>query len=347
MNKKLKKEKEVLKIIHITDIHCSGKNPICRLDNLIEEQFKKLETIINISKKEGMPIICTGDITDNPNISYSTFTKLASILRKSKDGFYVLFGNHDLQFHSIDSKNSTALGALIESVPSVKHISQFEKDYGVCIDYEDWQDDKSITKNNSNILVCHRAVITNKMTSKVWMKNNAVDFYYNDEDNLKPYELILCGHFHKQYEFQKKDCTILNPGSLTRRSANGIEIHIPSYYEILIRKNKIEHSLKILPLTKGVEEVISDSHLSYSKVAKNIKIEINNFFNKFKINKEKNQFKNILLQVFRETEAGAFKEVLRNILINTYGNNEIGEISNGHNRISKSKKHSLKGRSKE
>lgn len=339
----------MLKIIHITDIHCSGKNPICRLDNLIEEQFKKLETIISISKKEGMPIICTGDITDNPNISYSTFSKLASILRKSKDGFYVLFGNHDLQFHSIDSKNSTALGALIESVPSVKHISQFEKDYDIPIDYEDWQDNRSITKNNSNILVCHRAVITNNMTSRMWMKANTIDFYHSEDKDLKPYDLILCGHFHKQYEFKKNNRIVLNPGSLTRRAANGIEIHKPSYYELIldITNNKFIYLCKNLPSARDVREVISDSHLSYSKITKNIKMEITNFFHKFKINKDKNQFKNILLQVFNETEEGLFKEVLRNILINTYGTNEIGEISNESNRISKPKKHNLKNRSKE
>jgi DNA repair exonuclease SbcCD nuclease subunit len=331
------------KIIHITDPHISGKNPICRLDNLVEVQFKKLKELIKIANKEESPIICTGDITDSPNISYSTFSKLADILSKCKYNFYILYGNHDLLFHSLDSVNATALGALIKSVPSIKHISEFIYDYGIPIDFEDWNDQRSITTNDiSKILVCHRAVIKEKMVSRMWMKENQMDFYYSTDKELKKYDLILCGHFHKQYRFNEKNYIVLNPGSFTRRKSNEIEIHEPSYYHISYNNNNISYVLNSIPNCKGIKDVMSDSHLTYTRMTKNIKGEIANFFHKFKINKEKNQFKSTLTQTFNSMKEGELKETLREILIKVYGDIEIGEIEYGSIRTAKTKKHNLK-----
>jgi predicted phosphodiesterase len=321
------------KIIFITDVHISGKNPICRTDDLTTEQFKKLSTIIDISNKKDIPIINSGDLTDSPNISYSTYTKLANVLKESKRGFYTLYGNHDLQFHTMDTSTSVALGALIESVPSVKHISEFEKDYGAIFDYEDWDNNKEIVKNGlrTKILVCHRAIVSNKLMNKSWMKASETDFYNINERGVGKYGMILCGHFHKQYEIIK-DSIVLNPGCFTRRNANEIEVHVPSYYIIDI--DNLDYELHSLPNVKGTNEVISYSHLTYTKMAKNIKTEIAEFFKKIKFNKEKNQFKINMLKTFNNLEEGSLKEIMREVLQDVYGNriegvglNEITEFS--------------------
>ena len=202
------------------------------MDNLVEKQFRKFETIIDISNRLGIPIIHGGDLTDSPNIAYSTYTTLAKVLNRCKKGFYTIFGNHDLQYHTMETATSVALGALIESCSTVKHIEDFTLDYGIEIDYEDWDDEKHITKNtHSKILISHRAIINNFMMSKNWIKNNTTDFYNIKEKEINKYELILCGHYHKQYEIlTNKKQMILNPGCFTRRNANEIEVHNPSYY---------------------------------------------------------------------------------------------------------------------
>jgi len=334
-----------MKFMFVTDTHISGKNPICRLDNLVEVQFEKLKTLVSIANKLEAPIISAGDTFDGPNISYSTYTKLANVLKKCRYGFYTLYGNHDLQFHTMDSSNSVALGALIESVPKVKHISEFEFDHGIKIDYEDWSNDKNIVDNNGEILVCHRAIVNSKMVSRMWMKENIIDFYMLGE--VDKYELILCGHFHKQYEIVNSEKnTILNPGCFTRRNANNVETHRPSYYVIELDHSNFKYRLFSLPNSKRTEDVISDSHLTYTRMAKNIKGEIAGFFHKFKLSKDKNQFKGTLIKTFNELTEGHFKETIREVLINVYENIEIGEFNNEVKRISIPKRFDLKDRSK-
>lgn len=322
------------KVIYITDPHISGKNPICRLDDLTTTQFIKLRKVIKKSNELGIPIINGGDLTDSPNISYSTYTKLANILKQCKHGFYTVYGNHDLQYHTLETTDSVALGALIESVPTIKHISEFEFDYDIPIDYEDWDNEKLIIHNKANILICHRAIITNFMVDSSWKKDNNIDFYNINNKGLSKYGLILCGHFHKQYRIIKNGKIVLNPGCLTRRKSNDIEIHKPSYY--IVNLKTFDYKLHEIEGIKETDEVVSDSHLTYSKMVKNIKGEISEFFKKLKINKDKNQFFITLMKMFNDLEENSFKETMREILILTYGSR-----MNGFERPTKFKRHSL------
>lgn len=246
----------------------------------------------------------------------------------------------------METASSVALGALIESCSTVKHISDFVFDYDIELDYEDWDDEKLIIKDtHSKVLVCHRAVINNFMMSKEWMKSNNVDFYNINERGLDKYGLILCGHFHKQYGISKNGKTVLNPGCFTRRNANEIEIHSPSYY--IVDLDTFANKLFAIPNTKETSEVISSSHLTYSRMAKNIKGEILEFFKKIKFSKDKNQFFRSLMEVFNNLDEGSFKETMRELLIITYGSKvKSGELD-GTRRFSKVKKYALKGGSKE
>lgn len=282
----------------------------------------------------GIPIINGGDLTDSPNISYSIYTRLAGVLKHCKHGFYTVYGNHDLQYHTMESSNSVALGALIKSIPNVKHISEFEFDYDIPIDYEDWDNEKLIIHNKSKILVCHRAIISNFMVDRSWKRGNNVDFYNINDKGIEKYGLILCGHFHKQYEISKNGKTVLNPGCFTRRNANDIEIHKPSYY--VVNLESFEYTLKNVRGIKETDEVISDSHLSYSKIIKNIKGEIVSFFKKLKFNKDKNQFFSSLMEMFNELEEDSFKETMREILTKTYG-----DKVDGIERTTKTKRHAI------
>lgn len=323
----------------------SGKNPLCRLDNLVEEQFKKLITIVNISNELDIPIISGGDLTDSPNIAYSTYTTLAKVLNKCRRGFYTVFGNHDLQFHTMNTATSVALGALIESCPTVKHIEDFTLDYGIEIDYEDWDDKKYITKNtHSKILICHRAIISNFLMSRNWIKKNVIDFYNIQEKGIDKYKLILCGHYHKQYEIIKNQI-ILNPGCFTRRNANDIEIHKPSYY--IIDLDTFDYEFHSLPNCKGIEDVVSDSHLTYTRMAKNMKGEIAEFFKSIKHLKNTNKFYINMLESFNNLEEGSFKNTMRMVLMEVFGEIIEGVELHGLSRFPKTKRHTLQKRSEE
>jgi DNA repair exonuclease SbcCD nuclease subunit len=336
-----------MEIMYVTDLHFSGKNPICRLDNLVEVQFDKFRDLIAISNKNEMPIVCGGDVFESPNVSYSIFTRVANILKKCKYGFYTIYGNHDLQFHTMDSSKSVALGALIESVSKVKHMNQFYNDYNIHFDYEDWNDNKNIINAYSNFLLCHKAVINPNMMNREWMKHNTIDFYILN--NLPTdYDLILCGHYHKQYEVFNKTIfktkgvlnhqQVLNPGCFTRRNANNIEIHRPSYYIVNIKT--LEYSLHELPNTKDFNEVISNTHLTYTKMMKNIKGEISDFFEKIKGMKSSNQFFKNLMEIYNKME-GETKESMRGILVKVYGEKIERSGIDGFRRIKKTKRKTL------
>jgi hypothetical protein len=181
-------------------------------------------------------------------------------------------------------------------------------------DYEDWSDNTLQIPNNK-VFISHKAIINNDYRP-IWA--NLEDFYSSKSKKLNNYDLILCGHYHRQYDIKGHNKKIiLNPGSFTRREANFVEGHMPSYYMIDTYKNIYE--LQQLPGTKKFTEVISAKHLHLNNILKNIKSNINETILNYKL--DKNEIQDFVMKIVKGLKNldKDTRETLEKILYKLYG----------------------------
>jgi DNA repair exonuclease SbcCD nuclease subunit len=242
------------------DTHLTGKNPIARLDDIVEVQFEKLEEIVMLSNKYDVPIIHTGDIFNVSIIANSILTQIGSILENLNNPLYFVWGNHDLLYHSLDLWDRTSLGIMWANSNKIKHISDFYTDYKEHWAWNDWGSEHGIQwyGTRPNILLTHKAVVTErKMGKNSWILEDE-DFCMNiDKDpNLKSYKLIICGHWHKPYIFKHKNTLVINPGPVLRRTVE--EWLMPSV--ILLNTDTLLYK-RIYLKAKPPEKVLSRKHI--------------------------------------------------------------------------------------
>jgi DNA repair protein SbcD/Mre11 len=308
-----------MKIIILGDLHISGTNPKCRLDDLTQTQFLKLEEIVDYANKYRMNIYQTGDVFDSPNIGYSIFTRLHITLNRLEHNmFYFVYGNHDLYFHNPKSKGSTPLHSLQTTTENVEHIYISEL---LWMDFQNWGED--ITKLNSEVLLCHKAIVSpgyyrKEKTIQHWNRNDISCSSLDDE--LKKYEVIFCGHWHKRYIEKTKNQLIINPGALTRREASQDSFEtFPSF--VVFDTKTYDYDIIPLKNAEKAENVISDKHLELTKAKRSMTKSIEEFIDNLK-KQEKVNKKSFLdkLNKFVETELNDYeKELFQEILSSSVG----------------------------
>jgi DNA repair protein SbcD/Mre11 len=307
-----------MKIIILGDLHISGTNPKCRLDDLTKTQFEKLEEVIKYANKYKMNIYQVGDVFDSPNVGYSTYTNLHSVLKRLEHSFFhYIYGNHDLYFHNPKSKSSTPLASLQSTTKNVEHVYNSDLD----IDYQNWGEE--ITYVGSDILICHRAIVSPRFYRKekgysLWGTNDIT--CYSLDDSIIGYETILCGHWHKRYIDKTKDQLIINPGSLTRRDASQDSLDtFPSF--VVFDTKKQNYDIVTLNCAKNWEEVISEKHLELTRAKKSMTGAIQEFIDNLKKKGHVNK-KTFLekLNKFAETELNEYEtELFQEILESSIG----------------------------
>jgi predicted phosphodiesterase len=243
-------------ILIVGDTHFSGKNPVGRLDDIVNTQYQKLIQIVELSNKYDAPIIHTGDIFNVSILANSILTRIGSILEKLKYPLYFVWGNHDLMYHSLDLWDRTSLGVLWKHNDKVKHISEFG---GWA--WLDWGSEYGIQwyGNRPDLLITHKAVVTeHKMGKNSWILEDE-DFCMNidkDSMHLKSYKLIICGHWHKPYMFKHEGTLVINPGPILRRTIE--EWLMPSV--ILLNTDTLLYK-RIYLKAEPPEKVLSKKHI--------------------------------------------------------------------------------------
>ena len=208
-----------MEILVVGDSHLTGRNPIARLDDLVEVQFDKWEYIVELANENDVPIVHTGDIFNVAVIANSLLTRFGEILSRLHNPLYFVWGNHDLQYHSFDMWDRTSLGVLWANNGKVKHISEFWEDYKVWWAWLDWGSDEIQWHGSPpELFLAHKAVVNNKQTgSNSWILED--ENFCLPITEVKPeFRLILCGHWHKHYRFKYKNTRIINPGPMLRRT---------------------------------------------------------------------------------------------------------------------------------
>lgn len=257
------------------DLHITGKNPICRTDDILETTFGKIEQIISLANYYNTPIIQVGDIFNVAIVANSIMSRLGSILGRLNNPLYFVWGNHDLLYHAMEVWHRTSLGVLWKNNDRVKHISEFPLKF----DWLDY-DNSLIRRTGSKFLLTHKSVMLESMIGKgSWIeKDKSFGFVINNEKQLHRYKLIICGHWHTQYIFNYKGTKVVNPGPVVRQSLTEKEIG-PKV--VLIDLDSPESLTKDIYLdVQPMEKVFTEEHMN--KKIHTVKNSVSDYVQKIK-----------------------------------------------------------------
>lgn len=320
--------KDYLNILAVGDPHISGKNPLARKDNVIEVQFDKLEQVVHIANENNAHVFFVGDIFDYPYVGYGIYSRVAEILSHLGNKGYLVYGQHDLFFHNINSKISTATGSL-EFSKLIHPISEFNKDHPQFkFDFLNWGE--KLIKTDNEFFISHKPIVPKRMVLKYhWLRATQEKDKYLILEDLNKYKLALCGDWHKSYIVENKNTLLINPGTMVRREASEDErTLVPSVILIDLislkyRKIELEHE----------KDVFSFSHLILKKKTNEYRSTSKEFIEKLKERKGNFKGSNFLkkLLIFinskelNKTETKLMEQIIEKSFGKEY-KKKIGEI---------------------
>lgn len=233
------------------DWHLRETNPICRTDDFWEAQWKKVDFISALQKKYDCPVLHSGDLFDHWKPSPYL---LATAIKKIPDQFFTVYGNHDLPQHSLEQKEKCGLevlksadslkvfdGCHWEATPGIgSHYINFDEGKNEEFCYYDGEGDYinpfQGMEEIKAVLVWH--VMTFPKGKPPWP---GCEDLPADEilEKYPEFDLILTGHNHKTFTHESDGRVLINPGSLTRMSADQGD-HKPSVFLWWAKSNTIK-----------------------------------------------------------------------------------------------------------
>lgn len=258
-----------MRFLLIGDTHFTGKNPVARMDFLPDAQTAKLDELADLIKKENIgSVLLAGDVFDYPYQSYPILVKVWKwflFFKYSGCWPFAVYGQHDLWNHNIESRASTALGALeamgVVNILNAKPFVIEAEDQPIHMYGASYGEDIPEIKDTStiNILIIHKTIVP----TKPWPTAEEGKDYVTPKILYKKdwFDLVLCGDWHGQFHWQSKAGThILNPGALVRKTAGKEDYdRHPTVLVWDTETNDIEEIL--LESAKPSEEVLNKAHL--------------------------------------------------------------------------------------
>lgn len=231
-----------MKILHITDSHGTVKSPESRKDIYYITFLRKLYELGYVVKKEKIDmVIHTGDLFHTARVSDKFAGQVSEMIKSWQVPVYVVPGNHDIEGYTTDTIDQTKLGLLAKAGviqlldrdnPITITANQDGEEYTVAIsgqeyyahidegnmqDFEMQQDEADF-----NILAIHGYIADTAQHPNI--KCTMVGDIVTDAD------VILTGHYHRQFEWNGPDVDIYNPGSMMRvEQTDYNKTHMPQY----------------------------------------------------------------------------------------------------------------------
>ncbi len=206
-----------MKILFFTDVHLVGKSNINRRDNLVDTQIKKLNELVEESRKVDLAISC-GDIFNKHDPSISTMKTLSNFIEDLDCHFVLCPGNHDLYGYNYEAIENTGLGYVCsffsEKVTLLVDDYETFKVDDLTIHFKRTIDKSPMTnfnvdKDNSKY---HIGLIHDMVFNKDFFES--VTEYKDFETNL---DVLFNGHIHHGHDPILLNKTwFINPGSVTR-----------------------------------------------------------------------------------------------------------------------------------
>lgn len=219
------------------DWHLRDDAPICRTDNFQEAQWKKVEFVSELQRKHQCVVHHAGDLFDYWKPSPAL---LSACILNLPDSFQTILGNHDIPQHNLD----LAWKCGVHTLAVAERV--------ILLNGYHWG--QTLSPGDES----HRMALWHTMTwkgKKPWP--GIIDKPAKEILKEYPqYDLILTGHNHKRFVEELDGRLLVNPGALTRQTADQ-EDHVPGVYLWYAEDNTIEEV--ILPHEKGV---ISREHIA-------------------------------------------------------------------------------------
>lgn len=223
-----------MKILALPDLHLTDKTPENRVDNYPETQEAKMDQIFRIAHEEEIDIVCqSGDLFDSDKASDYLKQKWIPYIKNrfTENEWLVVFGQHDLRYHSRNKKNTP-----LRVLESAKTLTILGSEPYMYENYDfygcSWGEEipKIHNEDAVNILVIHKMFVMDK---KAWQSQKLKeDELANTFMKTHPFDIVISGDNHQHFCWSDgKGRFHINCGSLMRNRIDQVN-HKPSVYVI-------------------------------------------------------------------------------------------------------------------
>ena len=223
-----------------SDLHLREDTPTCWIGDFQAEQWKALQYIKDLQERFNIPVFIAGDIF---HIWKSSPWLLSMTMNHFPKQAFCIAGQHDLPQHNLQLINKSGLYTLAKA------------GYVTILNECHWEQDPIegsyyFEEYDCHLLVWHKLVYQQKpfpgaeggMAAGLLRK-------------WKQFPTILCGDNHCSFSEEYQGRLLVNPGSLTRQTADQIDFK-PAVYLWFAEDNTVQRIY--LPIVEGV---ISREHL--------------------------------------------------------------------------------------
>ena len=253
------------RLVYFSDIHLRNKNPINRIDDILETQFQKLEWIFSYASEiEAEGILFGGDLFHTPSVPDIVANRFIKLLKKHKLPFYFIIGNHDVVGGNADSRDYSKIGIISECDYAVHANKPIFLDSCVLVGYDfskamecpqviDPIADFQLI--DTPVLCMVHSMITDEPSIK---DGNIYRTIHWGEIQINC-DVLFCGHFHPGYPIRYSGLggvPIVNCGAAIRQEASHTDLHRdPQICVIKIKDKKVKLSFETIPHSKDVFDI--------------------------------------------------------------------------------------------
>ena len=219
-------------LILCSDMHLREDTPSCFIGDFQKEQWDSLDFIRKLQQRWNIPVLCGGDLFHHWKTSPWLLTK---VMKHLPAKFFSCMGQHDLPQHNLELVDKSGFGTLIEA--------------GYIKTENDWDDMLS----SLNLQICHweqEPVKMNKGIKNIllWHHTTYLQKPFPGASGgmavgiLRKYpqfDLIVTGDIHQSFTTTYEGRRLVNPGNLTRQSAQQIDFK-PSVWLWYAEDNSVE-----------------------------------------------------------------------------------------------------------
>jgi DNA repair exonuclease SbcCD nuclease subunit len=210
------------KFLVCADVHLSDSPPRCRAGekDWYVTQWRVLQQVNGIARSKGVSkVLVAGDLFHKPRVSPKLEALAIQAFQRFKIKWEAIPGQHDLPGHSMDSIDESSFNVLCQAgVLSFPHSLICSVPYGESIA-------ECLKETQCCVAIAHELLWVTQPFPGAPDQGNALRI---DRDIPEtPCKLLFTGDNHQPFEYVGKNITIINCGSLMRRTADQ-EDHRPS-----------------------------------------------------------------------------------------------------------------------
>ena len=239
-----------MRFVLTADWHLREDRPRCRKDeDWIETQKQALMEIFALCRQEKADLYVVGDIFHrSTEFRMVRFVQImADALAKCGLKLYLLYGNHDLRYHSSLNINSSAVG-LLESSNNCHKISDNEEVSAP--NFDEYAD------QSKEYIFIHTLCFPNMKSMPPNVNACCAKDLLEENPNAK---WIFTGDYHKNFHYEWNGRHVVNSGCLLRQASDMKDYQCGVYYI-----DTEEEIVEFNPIIDN-EELVDDSYIIEEK----------------------------------------------------------------------------------